>query len=80
MKKLIFPILVIMMFISTIALADKTLNKQHINLKTRDGAKVNCILCHQTAGIPKKKGAPYKHLYTNRLCDGPGCHPLPKEK
>ncbi len=80
MRRLIFPVFFIIMFISAVVFADKKLNKDHLGLKTRDGAKINCILCHTTAAIPKQKGAPYKHLYTNRLCDGPGCHPLPQEK
>lgn len=82
MKRAIFliPPILVLIFISTSVFADKTLNKQHLNLKTRDGDKVNCILCHKKAGIEKKKGSPYKHLYNDRMCNGSGCHPLPHEK
>ena len=80
MKKTIFPLILAMVFISTVVFADKKLNKDHLNMKTHGGDKVNCILCHKTAGIEKKKGAPYKHLYTTSYCNGSGCHPLSHEK
>ena len=80
MKQSIILLILALLFISTAVFADKKLNKDHLNMKTRDGDKVNCILCHKTAGIEKKKGAPYKHLYTTRYCNGSGCHPLTHEK
>ena len=54
-------------------------NKAHLNAKTKDGGKINCVYCHQTAGFQKKKGQDLAVIDTHQYCAGNNCHPVKKK-
>jgi len=72
MKKLIAGIALSAMFIGAVALASVDINKTHKG-KSADGAKVNCVYCHKTAGMPKAKGD-VNAAKKNAACAKSGCH------
>ncbi len=80
MKKRIIAIIFIAFFISAFIGANGLTNKAHLKLKGKDDAKINCVYCHNTAKIPKKKGQDLDALYKTPYCAGKGCHPLPPKK
>jgi hypothetical protein len=80
MKKLLVAILFITMFASAVISANAPLNKTHLKMKGKGDAKINCVYCHNTAAIPKKKGQDKEALYKTPHCAGKGCHPLPPKK
>ena len=79
MKKIIITIIFIILFISAVLGANSTMNKAHLKMAGKDGAKINCVYCHKEAKIPKKKGQDLEALCKTPHCAGKGCHPLPKK-
>lgn len=80
MKKRTIAITFIAFFIGVFIGANPLMNKSHLKLKGKDGAKINCVYCHTTAKIPKKKGQDLDALYKTPYCAGKGCHSLPPKK
>ena len=76
-KKTAFLLLLLM--ISTVSFSNTVIFGKHKD-KEKDGAKVNCIYCHNTVKIEKKKGQLQdKKLNGTKLamlktCNGAGCH------
>ncbi len=60
--------------LSTALYAGKPLNKQHKGLTGKDGAKVNCVYCHKTAGNPKTEGNDLEQLKKGPYCNSKDCH------
>jgi hypothetical protein len=77
MKRAILPVIFVSIFIATMLSANGKTNKSHLSMKGKDGAKINCVYCHKTAKIPKKKGQDVKKYESSPFCGGKGCHPLP---
>jgi hypothetical protein len=80
MKKALITLTFATMFITTLLFANGKMNKNHLNMKGKDDAKINCVYCHKTAKIPKKKGQDHTKHDSDPYCMGKGCHPLPPKK
>lgn len=79
MKKLLATLIFVTLFVASVLSANGKINKSHLAMKGKDDAKINCVYCHQTAKISKKKGH-YTGQYDNSpFCSGKGCHPLPSQ-
>jgi hypothetical protein len=73
MKKAFLGIVLVAMFVSTALFASVPINKKHKG-KELNGAKVNCVYCHKTAGIAKEGGQDNKALQKKATCKSAGCH------
>ncbi len=74
MKKLFMAIMVVLMTVSVMVLANPKMNKSHVGKKGKGEAKINCVYCHKTAGIAKKKGQDVEAHKKNALCAIGKCH------
>ena len=74
MKKILTITVLTILFAGNAIMANGTTNKPHRKLKGKADAKINCIYCHKTAGIEKKKGQDLNQLYRTDFCAGSACH------
>ncbi len=77
MKKILLTLIFGTMFAATMLSANGKHNKAHLSMKGKDDAKINCVYCHKTAKIAKKKGQDLKQFDSSPYCSGKGCHPVP---
>lgn len=80
MKKILLSIVFATMFVTSLISANGKMNKSHLGMKGKDDAKINCVYCHKTAKIAKKKGQDHKQFDSSPFCMGKGCHPVPAKK
>ncbi len=78
MQKIIIALSLMTLFASGAVLANGKTNKAHLKMTGKDKAKINCVYCHNTAGIPKKKGQDVEKFYKTAYCMGKGCHAVNK--
>ena len=74
MKKIFVGTVLALMFAAGTLSANGKINKAHLGLTGKDGAKVNCVYCHTTQKVAKKKGQDKAALYKNAGCAGAKCH------
>jgi hypothetical protein len=74
MKKIVFGLALATFLASSALLATPAFNKAHKGAKGLEGAKVNCVYCHKTAKIEKKKGQDLAKLKKTKYCAMKDCH------
>ena len=76
MRKTVLGVIAVILFASSVLLANGKINKVHLSKTGKDDAAVNCVYCHKTPGanLPKKKGQDLNALYKTPYCAGHGCH------
>lgn len=79
MQKVILGIFIAIMAAGGNLAADGKNNKAHLKLTGPNNEKINCVYCHTTLKIPKKKGADLNALYKTPGCAGAKCHPVAKK-
>ena len=80
MKRILLTLIFGTMFATAILSANGKMNKAHLSMKGKDDVKINCVYCHKTAKIQKKKGQDLTQWDSSPFCAGKGCHPLPPKK
>ncbi|MCP4676058.1 MAG: hypothetical protein GY854_11240 [Deltaproteobacteria bacterium] len=91
MKKLILGAILATLFASAVVFSNPAMNKAHKGTKAgaKGDAKVNCVYCHKTAGLIKKRKAHVEDKKARpvvfkfkqvEFCKMSGCHPLPSKK
>jgi hypothetical protein len=79
MKKVFFGIIITAMLAGWNLAANGKNNKAHLKFTGQNNAKINCVYCHTTNKIQKKKGADLNALYKTPACAGEKCHPVKKK-
>lgn len=74
MKKNIILLFVSIMLMSGIVLGTAKSNKSHKGKVGKDGVTINCVYCHKSAGIPKKKGLDPGSFKKGPFCYTGDCH------
>ena len=74
MRKIGFVIFAGVVFITSLLIANTTIQGKHNGLK-KDGKTLNCAFCHTTSVIKKEAGQGMGIVNNNTNCQGSGCHP-----
>lgn len=74
MKRRIILAFAAAMFMSAVVWGGAKTNKSHKGKTGADGAKISCVYCHKTAGIPKKKLENPPSTAKGPFCSTGDCH------